>query len=65
MFNLEKNSFILYTEYFDELSMLSDQEAGMIIKAVYAYECGREMPELSGRAQSLFSIIQQRLDEKR
>jgi len=62
---MDKNSFIMYTEYAEEIAMLTDQEAGAFIKAVFAYESGQEPPELSGGAMLLFSIVKRRLDDNR
>lgn len=62
---VESGAFILYREYGEEIEMLSMEEAGAFIKAVYAYECGREAPELTGGAKLLFSIVKRRLDDNR
>lgn len=41
----EKNSFILRNEYLDIFTDLSDNQAGVLIKAVYKYAAAKEMPE--------------------
>ena len=38
-----KNSFILYTEQKAVIDKLTDEQAGKLIKAIYAYETGEEM----------------------
>lgn len=41
----EKNSFILRNEYLDIFTDLSDNQAGVLIKAVYKYAAAKEMSE--------------------
>ncbi|MBR1980184.1 DUF6291 domain-containing protein [Candidatus Proelusimicrobium excrementi] len=41
----EKNSFVLRNEYLDIFTDLSDNQAGVLIKAVYKYAAAKEMPE--------------------
>lgn len=60
---LKKDSFILFTEYRAELELLSDEEAGRLIKAIFAYESGEDTEELTGEARMLFSILRRRLDD--
>lgn len=62
---LEKNSFVLFTEYAEEISMLSDEAAGQLMKAIFAYETTGDAPELSGEGRLLFSIFKRRLDDNR
>ena len=38
-----KNSFILYTEQKAVIDKLTDEQAGKLIKAIYAHETGEEM----------------------
>ncbi len=42
----EKKSFLLYTGYLDNVAFLSDEEAGQLLKAIYAFVNGDEVPEL-------------------
>lgn len=62
---MEKGSFLLYREYGEEISLMTDEEAGAFIKAVFAYECGGDVPELTGGARMLFSIFKRKLDDNR
>lgn len=56
-------SFVLHKEYQPEIEMLTDEEAGQLIKAIYAFECGKELPTLTGGARLLFSIFKRHTDD--
>lgn len=67
---MEKNSFILYGEFAEEIQLLSVEESGYLLKAIFAYEAGKEIPEEIRRPENsgawvLFSIFKRRLDENR
>lgn len=57
----EKKSFVLYLEYAEYFGELTDEQAGKVIKAIYAFEQGQELPELSGAAKIAFSAIRNQL----
>lgn len=53
-----KNSFILYIDYFEQISLLSDEQAGMLIKALYHFQVTGEAPEIpDGMVRMAFSFI--------
>lgn len=58
----EKQSFIFYTEWWEHLQMLTDGEALSVIKAIFAHQCGGEIPNLEGAAAMAFSFIRAQLD---
>ncbi len=62
---MEKGAFLLYTEYQEEISSLNDEEAGRLLKAIYAHEAGQEEIQLAGPEKVLFSIFRRRLDDNR
>ena len=43
--NDDRVSFILYKSYADQLYLLNDEQAGKLIKGIYAYACTEIMPE--------------------
>ena len=43
-----KSSFILYYEYEEQLSILSDEEMGKLIRAVFNYEKTGIVPNFDG-----------------
>ncbi len=58
----DKNSFILYTEYHEQMDMLNNEQAGQLLKAIFAYAAGNE-PEVSDpMAAMLWSIMKRRMD---
>ena len=57
-----KNSLILYYEYGEHFSLLSDEELGQLIRAVLLYDKEGTVPELSGMVQMAFSFIKTNLD---
>lgn len=60
----EKNSFVLYTNYKEQLKYLSYEEVGKLMMAVFEYEETEKMPTtLEGMACMAFLFIKQRLDE--
>lgn len=56
-----KKSFILYTDWKEMFNALSDEQAGMLIKAVFAHAMGEEV-KLDAILSLLFINIRQTLD---
>ncbi|MCD7890682.1 MAG: DUF6291 domain-containing protein [Ruminococcus sp.] len=61
----KKKSFVLYNDYYEHINMLSDEEAGMLMKAVFMYAETGEVPELQGMTKMAFSFISSQLDRDR
>lgn len=59
-----KDSFILYQEHKQIFDMLTDEEAGMLIKAIFEYERG-QLVELDKTLQIAFVSIKNSLDRNR
>lgn len=59
-----KDSFILYQEHKQIFDMLTDEEAGMLIKAIFEYERG-QLVELDKTLQIAFVSIKSSLDRNR
>lgn len=58
-----KLSFILYTELADDFEMLTDQEAGIVIKAVFEYTKTGTVPAFEDRTlQLVFNHIKSTID---
>lgn len=60
-----KNSFLIYYEYEEQLSILSDEELGQLIRAIFKYEKNNEIPKFSGVLQIAFLFIKGNLDRDR
>lgn len=53
----EKNSFILYQEYEEHFNLLTDEEKGELVTALFFYNRTGEEPALSGMVKMAFSFI--------
>lgn len=62
---MQKNSFILYTEQKEIFDMLTDEEAGKLIKHIYNYESTGKELELEKSLKIAFRPIKQVLDKNR
>lgn len=58
----EKTSFILYSDYWQHLEILTDEERGRLITAIFAYVRTGEVIEISGGAKMAFSFIRSQID---
>lgn len=62
MSQAEKNSFVLYVDTAPQFEMLSDEQAGRVIKAVFAYAGSGEVKDLDGVEQFMFAGLKAQLD---
>lgn len=53
----KQNSFVLYTDYIQHVSLLSDQEAGQLFKALFHFVADGTTPVFSGSLMMCFSFI--------
>lgn len=62
----ERKSFILYDSYYEQLSMLSMEERGQLLTAIYEYETsGRVSVDMTPVVSMAFSFIRSTLDRDR
>jgi hypothetical protein len=59
-----KKSFMLFQDYREAFEALSDESAGILIKAIFAHEDG-ELYEIAGDLKSIFILITNQLDRNR
>ena len=61
---MEKKTFVLETDHITEVNMLSDEQAGKLFKAIYAYEAEGEVAQFSCDMilNMLFGIFKRQLD---
>ena len=59
----DKTSFVLYTDYLEQIEMLSREQRGDLITAIFYHVSGMEIPELDGMTNMAFSFIRSRLDK--
>lgn len=57
-----KNSFVLYTDYIEQVQLLNDQQAGQLFRAILNYATGKNLPDLDGMTTMAFSFIRTRMD---
>lgn len=57
-----KDTFILYTEMREQMDLLTDEQAGKLIKAVFHYKSDMELPEMDSVTAMVFAFIRQKLD---
>lgn len=58
----EKKSFMLYLDYRQHLALLSDEDRGRLLMALFDYAETKTAPELSGAAGMAFSFIKAQMD---
>ena len=57
-----KKAFVLYLDYEEHISLLSDEQCGVLLKAIYAHETGKDIPKMDGMVKMAFSFIAAQLD---
>ena len=58
----EAKSFSVFKDYLEYMAGMPDEDIGRAMRAVWLYENGQEIPELSGMAWMLFTTIRRDLD---
>lgn len=56
-----KNSFILYIDYKEHVDLLTDEQAGVLLKGIFYYITGNGEPKLDDVTKMAFSFIKQNL----
>lgn len=62
---MDKNSFLIYLDYQEQFEMLTDEQAGQLIKAIIKYEKTGEIMQLDNVTKMAFSFIKTQLDKDR
>lgn len=62
---MDKASFLIYLDYQEQFELLSDEQAGQLIKAIIKYEKTGKIVELDGMVKMAFSFIKTQLDRDR
>lgn len=60
-----KRAFVLYLDYRQHLELLSDEECGLLMRAIFEYEEVRSLPDFDGALAMAFSFIRKQLDRDR
>lgn len=59
----DKNSFVLYTSYLEQVTLLSDEQAGVLLKAILHYVAADDLPKMDGMTAMAFSFIKAGIDK--
>lgn len=57
-----KDSFVIYTKYEEQISLLTDTQAGILLRALICYQSGKELPKMDGIVNMIFTVIRQQID---
>lgn len=60
-----KNSFVLYTDYQEQLELLSMEQRGALLTAIMAYAADKALPDMDGVTKMAFSFIRANMDRDR
>lgn len=61
----DANTILLFTEHRAAIDYLSDEDAGKLIKALFAYVDESKLPDFNGPMMSLFTVIRTQIDRSR
>lgn len=59
---LDKKRFLLYLSSKKLIDMLSDEQAGVLLKSIFRYVDGEDLPEMDGMTGIVFTTIKEYLD---
>ena len=59
---MTKNSFVMYTDYYEHMELLAMEQRGVLFTAIMCYASGREMPDMDGMTMMAFSFIKSQMD---
>lgn len=59
---MAKDSFILYDSYGEQIKLLSMEERGQLLTAIFTHRAGEELPTMSTAVKMLFIGIRQQID---
>ena len=60
-----KNSFVMYTDYMEQVSMLSREQRGDLFTAIMAYASNTELPDMDSVTMMAFCFIRSQMDRDR
>lgn len=57
-----KDGFVIYTKYEEQIKMLTDTQAGILLRALIAHQKGAEVPKMDAVTSMAFAFIRQQID---
>lgn len=58
---MEKDSFLMYKTWWEQIQFLSDEQAGVLLKAIFASQWGMELPQMDSATQICLMFIKQQM----
>ncbi len=58
-----KKSFVLYTDKYEAIRFLTQEQKGDLLDAIYRHEIGEELPQMDAFTSAMFTLIRQTLEE--
>ena len=58
----KKNSFVMYTDYMEQISMLKREQRGDLFTAIMAYADNAELPDMDDVTRMAFCFIKSQMD---
>ena len=52
-----KNSFVIYTDYMEQVELLTMEQRGILFTSIMAYASEKELPDMDGMTKMAFSFI--------
>lgn len=59
---MAKDSFVCYTEWSEKIALLTDEQAGILLKAIFAYMSDEQLPEMDGITEMCFLFMKSKFD---
>ena len=57
-----KNSFVIYTDYMEQVELLTMEQRGILFTSIMAYASEKELPDMDGMTKMAFSFIKATMD---
>lgn len=57
-----KDGFVIYTKYEEQIKMLTDTQAGVLLRAMISHQKGGPLPKMDGMTTMAFTFIRQQID---
>lgn len=60
---MKRDSFILYSEWWEQIKVLTDEQRGRLMAAIFAYSAEGQLPEMDPATGMCFAFIRAKLDK--
>ena len=59
---MARDSFLMYAEWYENIAILSDEQAGVLIKSLFAYVRDENIPEMDALTKMCFQFLKAQID---